>query len=62
MLKDGPMIIFTTAFSKYAVESYELNAIDYLLMPIEFERFLAAVNKAFKVYNEKIYRQERKTA
>jgi DNA-binding LytR/AlgR family response regulator len=60
MLKDGPMIIFTTAFSKYAVESYEVNAIDYLLKPIEFERFLAAVNKAFKVYNEKIHHQERK--
>ncbi|HTD97786.1 MAG TPA: LytTR family DNA-binding domain-containing protein [Mucilaginibacter sp.] len=40
-----PMIIFTTAYSTYAVESYGLNAIDYLLKPITFERFLAAVNK-----------------
>ncbi len=40
-----PMIVFTTAYSNYAVESYNLNAVDYLLKPITFERFLAAVNK-----------------
>ncbi len=45
-LASKPMIIFTTAYSSYAVESYNLNAIDYLLKPITFERFLAAVNKA----------------
>jgi two-component system LytT family response regulator len=45
-LASKPMIIFTTAYSSYAVESYSLNAIDYLLKPITFERFLAAVNKA----------------
>ena len=44
-----PMIIFTTAYSTYAVESYNLNAIDYLLKPITFERFLAAANKAFNL-------------
>src|ERR1700744_2032517 len=41
-----PLIIFTTAYSHYAVESYNLSAVDYLLKPITFERFLAAVNKA----------------
>ncbi|HEY4322438.1 MAG TPA: LytTR family DNA-binding domain-containing protein [Mucilaginibacter sp.] len=45
-LTSKPMIIFTTAYSAYAVDSYSLNAADYLLKPITFERFLAAVNKA----------------
>ena len=45
-LSPRPMIIFTTAYSHYAVESYDLSAVDYLLKPITFERFLAAINKA----------------
>lgn len=39
-------IIFTTAFSQYAVEGYKVNAIDYLLKPISYEEFLRAANKA----------------
>ncbi|NOQ23972.1 MAG: response regulator [Bacteroidales bacterium] len=46
-LNTKPKVIFTTAYSEFAVESYELNATDYLLKPIEFERFLKAVNKIY---------------
>lgn len=41
-----PNIIVTSAYPEYAAESYEFDAVDYLLKPIEFERFLKAVNKA----------------
>ena len=47
-LSPSPMIIFTTAYSHYAVESYNLNAVDYLLKPILFERFVTAINRAAK--------------
>jgi two-component system LytT family response regulator len=47
-LSPMPLIIFTTAYSHYAVDSYNLDAIDYLLKPIIFERFLTAINKAVK--------------
>ncbi|MFB9054739.1 LytR/AlgR family response regulator transcription factor [Formosa undariae] len=45
-------IIFTTAYRDYAVEGFELQAVDYLLKPIPFERLLKAVNNYFEVYTE----------
>ena len=45
-LRDAPLVIFTTAYPQYALESYELDAIDYLVKPITFNRFFKAVSKA----------------
>ncbi|AYQ33126.1 LytTR family DNA-binding domain-containing protein [Runella sp. SP2] len=56
IISNPPMIIFTTAYSEYAVESYEVAAIDYLTKPIRFQRFFQAVNKA-----EEQYRLRKKT-
>ena len=46
-----PLVIFTTAYPEFAVEGFELNAVDYLLKPFSFERFLKAVNRAFEKLN-----------
>lgn len=51
LLEQKTMVIFTTAFTEYAVVSYELNAIDYLLKPINKKRFTQAIMKAKEYYD-----------
>jgi two-component system LytT family response regulator len=46
VLQNRPLAVLTTAFSEFALESYELDVVDYLKKPITFERFVKAVNKA----------------
>lgn len=50
-LKNPPLVIFTTAYPQYAVDGFEVNATDYLLKPIAYERFLTAINKVLIALN-----------
>jgi two-component system, LytTR family, response regulator len=51
IMKKKPLVVLTTAYSEYALESYELDVVDYLLKPITFSRFLQAVDKVNSRYN-----------
>ena len=53
-LNSSIAIIFTTAYTEYAVESFELDVIDYLLKPISFERFTKAINRYLKYHKHSI--------
>ena len=51
-LDKAPLVVFTTAYPEFAVEGFELEALDYLLKPFSFERFLKAVNRAIEKLDE----------
>ncbi|HOP03595.1 MAG TPA: LytTR family DNA-binding domain-containing protein [Tenuifilaceae bacterium] len=57
-LHKDPLVIFITAYSEFALESFNFNVVDYLLKPIEFERFLKAANKAYKSFIPKEVKKE----
>ena len=50
-IPDQTLVIFTTAYSEYAIDSYKVDAVDFLVKPIETERFVKAVNKAISYHN-----------
>lgn len=52
-LSNPPLVIFTTAFSDYALESYNLDVVDFLLKPISLDRFMKAINKVVEKLNSK---------
>jgi len=50
-LKEPPLFILVTAYPEYAIEGFEIDAVDYLLKPVSFERFRTAVNRAVERYS-----------
>lgn len=51
-LTKKPLVVFVTAYDHYAVESYQLNVVDYLMKPVSLERFSLAANKAYHLFQQ----------
>ncbi|HEX4850236.1 MAG TPA: response regulator, partial [Puia sp.] len=57
-LTTKPLTIFTTAYKKYALQGFEFGAIDYLLKPLDFERFSTAVSRAIELFEIRQYSKQ----
>ncbi len=56
-LENKPLVIFITAYKQYALESYDLSAVDYLVKPVALDRFIKACNRAKELYELKVLKQ-----
>ncbi|WP_298740632.1 LytTR family DNA-binding domain-containing protein [uncultured Chitinophaga sp.] len=59
-LEKSPLTILTTAYSEHALEGFRLNVVDYLMKPLEFQRFFQAANKALGIYQSRLVLQNTK--
>lgn len=59
-LDKAPLAILTTAYSEHALEGFRLNVVDYLMKPLEFQRFFQAANKALGIYQSRLVLQNSK--
>ncbi|MDL5514630.1 LytTR family DNA-binding domain-containing protein [Arenibacter sp. M-2] len=57
-LENRPLFIFTTAYAHYAVEGFELNAVDYLVKPIPYHRFIKAISRSKEILAQKVQPKE----